>query len=170
MQSGIHRWINGIQPHGWEYQVKNDAVLNYEVSYEKALISVPGYFLANAYGAARVGTISDKLSMGGTIMGGLFHSPYNEPGKQRKTQLYLYVHPQIDAVGYDATLQGGPFSDHDPYTISKDQVSRLVLQAHGGIVLQYRKLYLEYEQSIIGKEFITGSTHRTGGIQIGVNW
>jgi lipid A 3-O-deacylase len=170
MQAGIHEWINGIHPEGWEYQVKNDLVLNYEASIEKSLLSVPQYFLLSGYLGGRIGTLSDRVVAGACIMTGYFQSPYQDQAANGKLQAYLYAQPEIDLVGYDATLQGGPLSLNDPYTISKEDISRVVLQARGGVVVKYKNLYLEYQQSILSKEFASGSTHRTGGIELGVSW
>jgi hypothetical protein len=170
MQSGIHEWIDGIQPRGWQHQVKNDLVLNYEANYEKSMLDISEHLAVNAHIGARIGTFSDKATAGVTIMSGYFQSPFQQSLPGRKLQVYLYIHPQVDAVGYDATLQGGLLSGNNAYTISASDLSRLVLQAHGGLVLKYGKLYLEYEQRIITKEFMTGNTHRSGGIEMGLHW
>jgi hypothetical protein len=170
MQAGIHRAINGIQPNGWQYQVKNDLVLNYQADYEKNIFHIAYHLDLNGHVEARIGTLSDKVSAGFTLMTGYFQSALANHTQRRKLQAYLYLHPQVDVVGYDATLQGGLISKDNAYTISPGELERFVVQARAGIVLQYKGLFLEYQQSIISKEFSTGSFHRTGGIEVGVSW
>ena len=47
-------------------------------------------------------------------------------------------------------------------------LSRLVFQADGGIVMNYKTIYLSYTQSFLTEEFMTGKTHRWGGISFGI--
>jgi len=39
MQKTIHHWIHYTQPLGWHNQVSNDAVINYQLNYERELLS-----------------------------------------------------------------------------------------------------------------------------------
>jgi hypothetical protein len=87
----------------------------------------------------------------------------------RKAYFHLYAQPMINAVGYDATLQGGLiFNTDSPYTLSAQEIERLTFQFNYGAVLSFRSLYLEYFQTFLTREFETGLQHRWGGIRIGV--
>jgi lipid A 3-O-deacylase len=169
MQRGIHHLINYTQPQGWHNQIANDAVVNYQVNFEKELFSSPRYFSFSTYSSARVGTLSDKLNTGFTVMIGNFLSPFrnNPPASRKKFQWWVYEQPLVNFVGYDATLQGGVFDHTSPYTISTADVERVVFQHRYGLVLVFKSLYLEYYQTANTIEFKTSVYHHTGGLQIG---
>lgn len=172
MQKTIHHWINYITPLGWHNQIRNGLVLNYQVNYEKELFSTAHSLSFSSYGSVRLGTLSSKATTGFTFMAGNFYSPFtnnaDQPGNAgKKWEWYVYDQPLVNLVGYDATLQGGLFDHSSPYTIPASQIDRLTFQNKFGIVLILKKLYLEYFQTSLTKEFSTSVYHRTGGIQIG---
>jgi lipid A 3-O-deacylase len=168
MQRTIHHWINYTQPEGWHNQIQNDLVLNYQVNVEKAIIENQGHFLVSAYGSARLGTLSDKVSAGFTASLGNFNSPYAPMQITKKPfQWYAYFHLAGNAVGYDATLQGGVFNHSSVYTIEDGDINRFTMQDKFGLVLIFRSLYLEYYRTGTTEEFKTSIYHRTGGLQIG---
>jgi hypothetical protein len=169
MQSSIHHWINYKQPEGWGYQISNDAVLNYQVDYEKELFSAGSHFSLASFNMARIGTLSDKASTGIDFLAGNFYSPYKNNGHARvkKFQWYAYGQPLVSVVGYDATLQGGIFDRTSPYTIPTADINRFTLQYRFGFVVIFKKLYLEYYRTGLSKEFTTSVYHKTGGLQIG---
>jgi lipid A 3-O-deacylase len=168
MQETIHRWINDDQPLGWENQIRNDLILNYELEYEHGLLASSDYFSLLGKVGARAGTLNTKAFTGVMLMAGLFDDPFTNFSKQkRKNQVYLYAEPLMNIVAYDATLQGGLFNKSGPYTISSNEITRLVFQGNIGIVFKIKALQLEYFQSYLTKEFKTGGTHLWGGIRIG---
>lgn len=171
MQVSIHRWLNNVTPHGWENQIHNDLVVNYQVNYEKQLVAYRNIFILNGIGSARLGTLSDKVGLGAVMMIGYFDSPFNtvtpQPG-ERHFRIYAYEHPQVNVIGYDATLRGGMFNKTSPYVIDAGDINRVVFQNRFGFVVNYQRLYLEYFQSISSNEFRTSKMHVWGGIQIAV--
>jgi lipid A 3-O-deacylase len=167
MQTAIHHWINYIKPLGWHNQIRNDLVLNYQVNYEKELFSVSHHISFSNYSSIRLGTLNTKATTGFTFMAGNFYSPFQTGGSPKKRQWWVYDQPLVNAVGYDATLQGGLFDRSSPYTIPVSQVNRLTFQNKLGLVLVLKKLYLEYYQTSLTKEFSSSVYHRTGGIQVG---
>lgn len=168
MQKSIHRWLNNIAPLGWQNQIKNDVVVNYQVCDEQQLVSFRQIFSVNTETNIRIGTLSDKAGVGFTAMLGYFDSPFlGVNNKIKKFQLYFYDQPMMSLIGYDATLQGGLFDKSSPYTIADDQISRVTFQNDFGVVIRIKKVYLEYSHAFLSKEFETGTTHSWGGIRIG---
>jgi hypothetical protein len=194
MQKAIHHWINYIQPLGWHNQIGNDAVLNYQLNYERELFSEKNWLSLSAYNSLRLGTLSSRAATGLTLMAGNFHSPFEndsekpdpgkcDPGKSdpdkgrpdkpagdnrgRKWQWYVYGQPLVNFVGYDATLQGGLFNHSSPYTLPGHDIERVTLGYKYGLILILKKLYLEYYQTGLTREFNTSVFHHTGGLQIG---
>ena len=167
MQTAIHRWLHNITPRGWPYQIHNDALLNYQVDYEKQIVSLGHYLSIDGEGMARAGTLSDKLNAGTTIMFGYFDSPFSSTlATGHHFRIYAYEHAAVNAVAYDATLQGGLFDHSSPYTISAKDVTPFVFENRFGFVVVYQRVYLEYFQSMLSHEFTTGDFHVWGGVQI----
>jgi lipid A 3-O-deacylase len=171
MQTGIHRWLHNITPHGWPNQIHNDLLLNYEVSYEKQLISYGHFFSLDADANARLGTLSNKAGVGITMMAGYFNSPFDIEIIQAKNfRIYAYEHAKVNLIGYDATLQGGLFNKSSPYTLRPDDIVRYTFQNRFGFVVIYKRIYLEYFQSMLSAEFKTGNYHVWGGVQIALGF
>ncbi len=169
MQTGIHRALDNVMPVGWPNQIHNDIILNYQVNYERQLVSTGKSFMLDADAMGRVGTLSDKASVGITLMAGYFESPYGAAVARGKNfRIYAYEHPEVCFVAYDATLQGGVFNRKSVYTISSSDINRVTLQNRFGFVLTYRRMCLEYFQSYVSREFRTGDYHAWGGVQLGI--
>lgn len=169
MQVYIHAHTNNQEPLGWQYQVHNDLLLNYQLNYERNIILAGHYFSANADGMVRVGTLNDKAAIGGTLMAGYFNMPFSTD-THTKLQAYIYAHPELSFTAYDATLQGGLFNRSSPYIIRSKDISRVTYGYHAGVVLGYRGVSLEYFQGYISKEFATGTAHHWGGLQLAVQF
>lgn len=170
IQTALHRLTNGIEPCGWQYQIRNDVLLNYTLNYEKQLYAYRQALSVSAMGQAQAGTFSNRVQTGIVVMAGRFNSAFGPIPNHRRlpTQLYVYAQPVVSVVGYDATLQGGLFNRSSPYVIQADQLTRVTLQTNVGVVFTYKKMYLEYYQSALTREFETGLSHRWGGVKIGV--
>lgn len=169
MQVTIHRALHNIEPYGWDNQIHNDAILNYEVEDERRLFAVKD-FLVSSYADIRGGTLSDKASAGVTFMLGKFASPFQSVSlTKKKFDLYFYDQPFVSAVGYDATLQGGVFNHTSPYTISASDMQRISFQNNFGLTGKFGKLTLSYYQTFLTKEFRTGLFHHWGGVNVAVD-
>jgi hypothetical protein len=163
--------VHVVLPEGWDNQIRNDLILNYQINYEKKIYGRKNNFLLNACSEIIAGTHTNKIKAGLNFMWGNFNNPNeNMSFPKKKIQWYLYGRCQPGLVIYDATLQGGMFNKKNPYTIPANQIKRFTLQGDYGIVMTIKKIYLEYCQSIITKEFQTGKYHRWGGIRVGVCW
>ncbi len=170
-QTSVHRWLNNLLPEGWDNQIRNDIILNYQINYEKRIWANRNNFLLNACTEITAGTHTNKIKTGLNFMIGKFNNPYESISHvKKKFRWHLYGRCQPALVIYDATLQGGMFDTKSPYIISADQIKRFTAQGDYGIVMTIKKIYLEYCQSILTKEFNTGKYHRWGGIRIGMSW
>ena len=167
IQDNIHRWLKNPLPHGWQQQIKNDIILNYQLNYEKQLLAAGNNFLLNTTAEARAGTLNDKLSGGFNFMAGLFNKRFMPVIKKAKAEYYLYGQSRVNFIGYDASMQGGLFNRKSPYTTAAYDITRVTFQADAGVIVNFKKLYLSYTQSFLTKEFRTGKYHRWGGISIG---
>jgi len=127
-QEGTHRLLGLYKISGWQYQIKNDPELNLSAEYNRLLaraegvdISLAGYAnLGNGFTGAGVGPL---LRVG--AFNRLFHSVSTQStaaaaSKQandlHKNEFFVYYKPQINWVGFDATIQGGLLESHNDYT------------------------------------------------------
>lgn len=168
IQEGLHRLIHYILPKGWDNQIANDVILNYELDYQRGFFSTDNYFSVFGRGGVRAGTFSTKAYVSTILMLGYFDEPFhNFSSQEKKFQVYLYAEPLLNIVGYDATLQGGLFNHSSPHTIPSKDINRTVFQGNAGIVFRINTVQLEYFQTYITKEFKAGGDHVWGGIRIG---
>ena len=167
MQVGIHEATGNTIPQGWQHQIRNDVVLNYELSYEKQLLRYNNIFSLQTNTTVRFGTLFTNASLGFNATFGIIHQPFASLKTKKKFALYGYAQPMLNVIGYDATLQGGLFNRKSPYTIADNEIERLTGQVNYGIVLQTRTLFLEYSRVIIIREFESSSSSKWGGIKVG---
>ena len=167
MQTAIHEATGNTIPKGWYNQIKNDVVINYELTYEKQLLRFHDFFSIQTNATARLGTLFTNISLGLNATLGIINSPFTSVKNKKKFQLYLYTQPIVNVIGYDATLQGGVFNHKSIYTINNNEIERFTLQNNYGIVLQYRWLYLQYSRTILTREFSYGNSFKWGGIRLG---
>lgn len=176
-QKSIHNVTNGVEPRGWQYQIKNDLLLNYQVGIEKNILH-SNVFLFNGLGMVEAGTLSSKITTGGTFILGKLNNVLkltfgNIAGKLKPQRFtfHLYVQPLVNAVLYDATLQGGfIFNSDSPYVLEGSLIKRITFQGNAGIVVNYDALYVEYSQNLLSEEFSGGGSHRWGGLCLGLKF
>ncbi|MCW3123964.1 MAG: lipid deacylase LpxR family protein [Flavipsychrobacter sp.] len=170
MQTYIHKNTHNATPHGWDNQVQNDLLLNYQVDYQKQLLAYRNIFSLSGDAVARIGTVNDKAALGLTMMIGYFDSPYGvtapKESVKKHFRMYAYEHPMFQMMAYDATLQGGLFNKNSPYVIANTDLKRVLFENRFGFVVNYQRLYLEYFQSVRSNEFTTSRMSVWGGIQV----
>ena len=166
IQTFIHRQTRNTIPQGWGSQIRNDVIVNYEASVERALTKPMEHVLITGSGVARLGTFNTAGTAAMTVMVGRVGTPFSIiPPRQRL--FYAYAKPQLNLVGYDATLQGGLFNRSSPYTIATKDLSRAVYRHQVGLVFRSGSRFVEYYQSLGSAEFRNGRAHRSGGILFG---
>jgi lipid A 3-O-deacylase len=170
IQKSFHNEVptNSV-PLGWEYQIKNDLVLNYHLTYEKGIYNRKNIdFILN--GAGALGTLYTNISGGFLFRTGL-QNPYfvnlgqakrksNKENHLKNTQILFFVTSRGKLVGYDATLQGGLFNKSSEYTLGNSDISRLVYQGSAGLTIVYSGVRLDIEQFILSPEFKDGLWHK----------
>ena len=164
VQTFIHRHTGNTIPQGWGNQIRNDVILNYEASLERRAVQRGSHLLLTGFGVARLGTYNTAATLGTVLMAGRIGAQFNEAVEQRR-EFFFYAKPQLNVVGYDATLQGGLFNRSSPYVISASDLSRIVYRQQIGVVYRSRRRSVEYYQTLGTREFRAGLAHRSGGIQ-----
>ncbi len=171
-QVAIHTQLGNILPLGWEYQIENDYVLNYDVYLEKGIVDNK-CFTVTGFTELRAGTLYDDVALGAMMRIGYMQKYFNNLGITRqkqaqKFQCYLFFKGKIKAVAYNASMQGGLINQNSTYAISDSDVERLVGIGYYGVVVAYKRLSLEYSFASITKEYKKGKNHAWGRIGINV--
>ena len=168
-QAGIHGAIGDLLPLGWQYQIANDLIFNYSAIYEKGIFN-KSHFIVTSYTQARLGTLYTDLSLGTMVRVGLMNNYFSNIGitkhsSSRKFQLYGFAKANGKVVGYNATMQGGLFSN-SIYTLPASSINRWVAQGFLGIVVAYKRFQLEYTKAYLSPEYKNGFAHGWGHCNI----
>jgi lipid A 3-O-deacylase len=115
-QTNFHRAIDQPLPQGWSRQVKNElgVVLHGEIA-PVSWRAGDSFDLTPSL-RGRFGNIFTDLGAGLTARAGRLNDLPNQPA------LYGFLRANVTAVGYNATLQGGYFSDNNPHTVDPKRV------------------------------------------------
>lgn len=168
IQAEIHRNTNNPIPHGWEYQVSNDLVLNYYFRCDHNIMKLDRFFTLDISGGASLGTLNDKAFVGAIASTGLMNQQiFNRDRKD--FYLQLQYQPVVSLIGYDATMQGGLFSRKNIYTVAAKNISRITFKQEIDLTLTYKSLQISANLVWLSKEFNTGKNHSWGGIQCAVH-
>ncbi|WP_216679712.1 lipid A deacylase LpxR family protein [Hymenobacter siberiensis] len=176
LQTAIHRVTGNAEPRGWDYQIRNAPIIGYRVEVEQLLAA--GRFaevLGNA--EASLSTLYTYADTGLRLRVGKFRPYFMNPqttGPEHKNetppwQLYGEASLTGRLIGYDATLQGSPFTNRDPYTLPASDVRRAVLRSTGGVVLAHGGVSFAATATWVSPEFAGGRSHRWGhlGLTVG---
>jgi lipid A 3-O-deacylase len=166
VQVGIHENLNPEKvPLGWKNQIRNDIILNYQLEYERALLSKK-FLIVTGKGGGRLGSFHTRVHTSLTFMAGWMDNPFQYADQRGKdVQVYVYTEPQVNFIVFDASLQGGLFNDNSPYTLGRKEISRTVFQQNAGLVIRIASISLEYIQTYITREFKAGSSHSWGSVR-----
>ncbi|WP_217602851.1 lipid A deacylase LpxR family protein [Chitinophaga sp. GbtcB8] len=113
-QKWVHNVMNYEPPMGWENQLPNAPLLNYNFTYER-MVWQPGPSVELIGGAsANVGTMLDGGAVHATLRVGHMN-PYfgikaGSAQQEKKLQIYAFLRPTVEYTWYNALLEGGLFS------------------------------------------------------------
>ena len=136
---------------GWDYQIKDELGLNFDLSYQHLLYHSPNRLLdVSGTSAVQIGNTFSGANIGVVIRFGKMNSFYessyansrikNKHNDNRKTPLefYLFTKPQINFAAYDGTIQGGLFRlDKGPITFG---IKRWVYTQQIGLNFAWKRL------------------------------
>jgi lipid A 3-O-deacylase len=178
IQKTFHENIpTNTEPLGWFYQVQNDVILNYNLTFEKGIINNRSFDF-NLVATSSFGTLFTNAGAGFMIRAGRFN-PYflnlgilrpgaNHQQRLKNSQIYFFLNIKGKVIGYDATLQGGIFNRTSIYTLSSKSVSRFIADGCAGITLNLGGVRLDVGQFLLSPEFHGGMWHHW--VQTGVTF
>jgi lipid A 3-O-deacylase len=127
-QNQLHRLLNQPLPQGWSRQVKNEAgaVLYADIAPVRWHAGSSVDITPNLHG--RFGNIFTDAGAGVTVRAGQLNQLPDQP------TIHGYLRLDGRAVGYNATLQGGYFSENNVHTVTP---KRFVGEAEIGMVWNF---------------------------------
>lgn len=162
-QREVHRLLDRRQPEGWEYQLKDEPLLNFFYEYRRKflLAGKTRYWeleglpvVGGSLGNFRIqGTLGLILRMGYRIpkdfgpgiLRGMGSLP---PPEGSDWGFSIYGGPFINAVLRDITLDGNTFTDSP-----RVEKEFLVPAVGSGIVISHRRFRFAFSYVFLGKEF-----------------
>jgi lipid A 3-O-deacylase len=161
VQSSFHKLLKTYYPvAGWEYQIKDELVLNFNLKYFKK-ITQKRIIDLHYFGDAQVGNFNTNLSLGGLFRFGKFN-PINQSlmfnsrinnkthTKVQKTEIFFFYQPQLYLAIYDASIQGGLFrKDKGPITFD---LKPFVFHQTFGVDIAHQRFGFKYAMSFITNE------------------
>lgn len=123
-QTRFHRLLNQPEPRGWAAQVRNEFGIVLHGEFAPARWKPAAHIDLTPVLHGRFGNIYTDAGAGLTLRAGRLDEL---PGQRA---FYGFARADMRAVAWNATLQGGYFSDNDPHTVRPE---RLVGEVEGGV-------------------------------------
>lgn len=152
-------------PQGWDYQVRNDLIINYDLQVEKGFIPHEKA-LFGIKGKGRLGTLHTDLEAGlwfrFDARNGYFKrlGPKGGPGMN----VVFSLSATASYVFYNATLQGGVINRSSPYIVASDQMNRWLGNLEGTLTFELYRHQLEFYTQISSPRFQLAEPHGWMGI------
>jgi hypothetical protein len=174
VQTFVHTVIGSSLPNGWEFQLRNAFLIDYQFRIEKGFFNdwIARHFIP--FAKIRVGTLTDRIGIGLMTKFGNTYKSLGEvaDGKNlHKRFIWEWVfEANLHGVFYDATLQGGLFNGNEVIKLKKQDTISRQYQLRMGVNLYYRSFYIRYMVKFNSQDFSSGVIHRYGGVNIGVSF
>ncbi|MDR0970132.1 MAG: lipid A deacylase LpxR family protein [Lentimicrobiaceae bacterium] len=168
-QSGIHNKA----PTGWEFQIRNDIIINGLISVQKGFLSRRNIdfsgMIETSFGSYMTYLVaSPKLKIGS------FASSYDvfytakpntiEKNSRKKIQYTFFIEPEIRYVIHNATLNGGFFNRNSPHKFKINEIKHLIFNGKIGITFFFEQHGISFCYTGTSPEFETRKYHGWGSI------
>jgi len=170
MQKFVHEIVNSPTPIGWENQLQNTFLIDYQFRIEKGFFND---WTANhiiPFAAARVGTLTNRLQIGLMLkFGNRSQYVFAKPNKESKLIWEWVFSANLQGVFYDATLQGSMFKN-DPNALDKSEIKSHQYQFRTGFNANYKSFSLRYMLNFNSSGLNSAIFHRYGSVNIGYSF
>lgn len=174
-QTFFHNLIHYQKPKGWQHQVPNAPLLNYNFTYERMLYT-PRPFLevvgsANAQAGTMVAALQAKTVIRVGKLNPYFGNTDLKTATRNKFQVYAFGNPMFNVVFYNALLQGGIFKwrSGDFMDLSAQQETKMKHFTVGidyGVGLGFNRCSVIYTQQTRSAWMRGTGKHSVGNISL----
>lgn len=181
IQKFIHNTFGFYELNSWQYQVRNAAIVNFNLDVNK-LITRGSFVDLTFTGYLNVGTGFNGAGIGPMVRLGNFNqlfqsvstqstaSQNTNPGLLHNTEFFFYYKPQINAVLYDATAQGNIFRKHpEPGTQEfVGDINHAYFGNHFGLSYASSRFVVDLSAVVNTREVkqMVKSTHQWGSVTV----
>jgi len=170
VQSLVHKVVGSPEPLGWDKQLNNIYIIDYQVRIEKGFGS--DWFASHfsPFMAARIGTLTDRLQVGYSIRFGNRTKYLTAEADPKGKFIWEWVFSSnFQGVFYDASLQGNLF-ESSPNSLNSEQVISRQYQFRTGFNLNYNRISFRYMLNFNSSNFNEATFHRFGSLNIGFSF
>jgi len=173
VQTYVHRIIGSSEPVGWDNQLGNTFLIDYQFRIEKGFFNkwIGNHFIP--FATVRVGTLTDRVKFGlMTKFGNKYKFLVSKLSSYEFKKQFVWewvFEANLQGVFYDATLQGGLFNE-DAAAIDKQETISRQYQIRMGVNFYYNKFSFRYMVNFNSTNFISAVIHRYGSVNIGVSF
>lgn len=169
LQTAMHN----LEPKGWEYQIANDLLINFDLGVEKILFRTKlaefsGLIEAGAGTYQTYGGAALQFRFG--IFNGLTNSYLpgleNEFQKKSGSSLYFFFSPAWTYIVHNASLNGGLFNKTSPHVFNRSELNSELFRFSAGFSWHYRKVGVGFRWTHIKPEFKSGNSHNWGSLSL----
>jgi hypothetical protein len=174
MAESLQATMHKLEPVGWDYQIKNDLLINYDFSLEKLLLKGDFWQIS---GMLDLGLGSYQTYGGGAlqfrvgILQGLPNGylpeldPVNETYRPAGS-FWFFIEPAWHFMAYNASLNGGLFNNNSPHYFSYNEINHSLARFSAGFSWHYRKLGLGLKWTYLSPEFQSAKHHNWGSLSL----
>lgn len=160
LQEGLHYLLNMYHASGWEYQLKNALTVDLSLSHHQLLARTANDVLdMSIQSKVRLGTYQLMAGTGPLFRLGRLR-PFDQSAHLSSrlqsrdmyvpNEWYVFYRPEVHAMFYDATLQGGMFRDDKGPVTSEPRMWRI--SNNFGAVLANQRLTMKVQYHFLTKE------------------
>jgi lipid A 3-O-deacylase len=171
-QMAVHHVIHAEKPEGWQHQLPDYPIINYNLYFESGLVS-PGTIKINAFAGSQTGTLLNTLKFGlnlgfSNIKGEYFPDQVYALNNREthKIKLYIQLAPALELVATNSLLQGSLFGKKNYYYIKEGDLERVLFEMTGMAGIQLKHFSIIYRQIYESREFDTVHGHVYGSFTL----
>ena len=154
-----------LLPQGWQYQMSNYPMVNYNISLQKQIWEIPKRLEIQLYSTMRIGTIYDDVLGGAFIKFGCFDS-YFSSTQNKDFEAFGYFASDIKFVAYNGTMQGSLHDNPNPHEIKQPDIENIVATARMGLGLRYKRFGVNFSWIFLSPEFYGGLNHKYNSLNL----
>ena len=174
VQTIVHEIVGSPIPIGWENQLENSFLIDYQFRIEKGFFNdwIAKHFVP--FAGAQIGTLTNRVEIGLITKFGnknkYLVDATSPLGIENKFVWEWVFEANLQGVFYDATLEGGVYNRDDPNAIPRKETISRQYQIRMGVNLYYKRWSLRYMLNFNSSSFNSAVTHRYGSVNIGYSF